>query len=227
MAGRRWDGAQGIRVEARQPNPLRARGHGAALAPLIVPIRASDRRAILWKAIGAPNGTRTRVFAVKGRRPGPLDDGRNTNHPRTPGGSGARGCYTGAGRRTQEARHPIPAEERVFRGCALSRRRSAAGPRFNPRSDAVFGAIDFRQGAKTNRRRPQLDQPISCREKAASGRNAFTGTLEAESVRMNRTASSLFRRSSVASECAPRFRERNPCAEPSIAPFLVSGKIEE
>src|SRR3984957_17616300 len=25
---------------------------------------------------GAPNGNRTRVFAVKGRRPGPLDDGR-------------------------------------------------------------------------------------------------------------------------------------------------------
>ena len=29
---------------------------------------------------GAPNGLRTRVSAVKGRRPGPLDDGRVLDH---------------------------------------------------------------------------------------------------------------------------------------------------
>lgn len=33
---------------------------------------------------GAPNGNRTRVFAVKGRRPRPLDDGRG---PRRPSGA--------------------------------------------------------------------------------------------------------------------------------------------
>ena len=35
-----------------------------------------NNRAISGPWVGAPNGNRTRVFAVKGRRPGPLDDGR-------------------------------------------------------------------------------------------------------------------------------------------------------
>jgi hypothetical protein len=35
--------------------------------------RAYDRRS--WKRGGVPNGIRTRVLALKGPRPGPLDDG--------------------------------------------------------------------------------------------------------------------------------------------------------
>ena len=57
---------------------------------------------------GAPSGTRTRVFAVKGRRPGPLDDGRKACEPLTPGGSGARHCYRGACSRAQGVRTRRP-----------------------------------------------------------------------------------------------------------------------
>ena len=59
--------------------------------------------------IGAPSGARTRVFAVKGRRPGPLDDGRNACELQTPGGSGARHCYRGACSRAQGVRAMPPA----------------------------------------------------------------------------------------------------------------------
>ena len=41
--------------------------------------------------IGAPNGNRTRVFAVKGRRPGPLDDGRGVDQ--LSGSAGSARCY--------------------------------------------------------------------------------------------------------------------------------------
>src|SRR5580692_923959 len=41
--------------------------------------------------IGAPNGNRTRVFAVKGRRPGPLDDGRGLIEES--GSAGPARCY--------------------------------------------------------------------------------------------------------------------------------------
>lgn len=34
---------------------------------------------IITDFAGAPKGNRTPVFAVKGRRPGPLDDGRGRN----------------------------------------------------------------------------------------------------------------------------------------------------
>src|SRR5664280_2350136 len=38
-----------------------------------------------WRAVRAPNGIRTRATALKGRRPGPLDDGGGTSAGQTTG----------------------------------------------------------------------------------------------------------------------------------------------
>jgi hypothetical protein len=81
---------------------------------------------VLWRGIGAPYGTRTRVTAVKGRCPGPLDEGRI-------GGRGGAATYTfvAAPKQASEAAlHPMQDYVQCSIGSGLCRLRlSAASPR--------------------------------------------------------------------------------------------------
>ncbi len=57
---------------------------GKALEILLNSVRRAGWRWFFLQLIdfiGAPKGNRTPVFAVKGRRPGPLDDGRGNSVP--------------------------------------------------------------------------------------------------------------------------------------------------
>ena len=49
---------------------------------------------IVYRGIGGPNGTRTRVFGVRGRYPRPLDDG-TTQERKMAGGLGFEPRLTG------------------------------------------------------------------------------------------------------------------------------------
>jgi hypothetical protein len=63
--------------------------------------------------IGAPNGNRTRVFAVKGRRPGPLDDGRG--FVEESGSAGPARCYK-VGRSRWQASAGVSDHSKDLRG---------------------------------------------------------------------------------------------------------------
>ncbi len=75
---RRFERQDGSRCPWRQPYYARcyASGRGAS-----GPEGLKSLTLVGWidnrMSLGAPKGNRTPVFAVKGRRPGPLDDGRN------------------------------------------------------------------------------------------------------------------------------------------------------
>ncbi len=66
--------APGVRLVVRRANPARI---DSVRRPLLAPVRLNSNEIALlagWP-VGAPNGIRTRVAALKGRSPRPLDDG--------------------------------------------------------------------------------------------------------------------------------------------------------
>ncbi len=71
--------AQRVEVDNRE-GPIM--GHKSALLRAFVPRKTETRRkpaCLVLLRSGAPKGIRTPVFAVKGRRPRPLDDGRKVS----------------------------------------------------------------------------------------------------------------------------------------------------
>jgi hypothetical protein len=92
----------------------------------------------IMEIIGAPYGNRTRVSAVKGRRPGPLDEGRS---PRAKGAVGrARHIkgFAGAGKQPRDrdigghrvpinAASPLTRAGTLIAGCEFSLARPKAG----------------------------------------------------------------------------------------------------
>src|SRR5271165_5286435 len=112
--------AEAAATDARVPTSALARSRNRASTLIPWPKEGGRQRQgpparTHRKRLGAPNGNRTRVSAVKGRRPGPLDDGRNGMDKRPPGGSGAPGCYTGAGVRVQGVQSVFPPTDAATR----------------------------------------------------------------------------------------------------------------